>query len=51
MSTATVQLLVRVPEPMHRKLKRLAERERTSMNYEVQTALRAHLDASEKKGQ
>jgi hypothetical protein len=38
-----------MPEAMHRKLKRLADRESTSMTYEVLTAVRAHLDASEKR--
>ena len=49
MTTGTVQLNVRVAPALLAKLRRLADREKTTLGYEVNVALRAHLDASEQR--
>jgi hypothetical protein len=46
----TVEFSVRMPKPTHTKLKRLAERELSTLNREILVAVRAHLDASERRG-
>lgn len=43
-----VALSVRIPHAAHRALKALAARELSSVNREVNIAIRAHLDASRK---
>jgi predicted transcriptional regulator len=40
---------VRVPKPIGKRLRKLAERELSSLNREANIAIRAHLDASEKR--
>lgn len=49
MAVATIPFQIRVPEAVHRELVKLAAREGTSMNYEVNVALRAHIDASKRR--
>ena len=39
---------IRVPKPVAKRLRKVAERELSSLNREVNIAIRAHLDASEK---
>lgn len=49
MTTAEYEsFTVRVPKPTAKRLRKLAEREMSSMNREVNIAIRAHLDASER---
>lgn len=46
MATATVQLNIRIPEELRADVAALASDRRTSINHEVTTAIRAHLDAA-----
>lgn len=39
---------VRLPKPVAKRLRKLAERELSSLNREVNIAIRAHLDANER---
>lgn len=49
MATATEQLNIRVAPTLAAKLRRLAQRQKTSVSHEVNIALRAHIDASERR--
>lgn len=46
----TVSLTLRLPRPMHKAIRELAEREQSSINRETLIALRAHLDANYRQG-
>lgn len=39
---------VRLPKPVAKRLRKVAERELSSLNREVNIAIRAHLDAAER---
>lgn len=43
-----VEFSVRLPAPMHRQLRALADRELSTLNREVLIAVRAHLDAAKR---
>lgn len=49
-NTSGVPITFRLPGDLHSKLKELAWRSRTSMNHEVNVAIRAHLDNAKRKG-
>lgn len=49
-SAETVTITVRVPRAAHRELSQVANRELSSVNREVNIAIRAHLDANRKRG-
>lgn len=40
---------IRLPKPVAKRLRKVAERELSSLNREVNIAIRAHLNASERK--
>jgi predicted DNA-binding protein len=44
-----VEFSIRVPRPMHRRLEALAKRELSTKSREVLIAIRAHLDAEERR--
>lgn len=41
---------IRLPKTLSAKLRKIAERELSSLNREVNIAIRAHVDAAERKG-
>ena len=43
-------MTLRVPGDLHKKLRTLAHKRETSINHEVNVAIRAHLDADKQRG-
>ena len=44
-----VAMTLRVPGDLHKKLRTLAHKRETSINYEVNVAIRAHLQAEKER--
>lgn len=47
-STEFDSFTIRIPKPLSAKLRKLAERELSSLNREATIAIRAHVDAAER---